>query len=386
MNLFSNDDLELLAHHREEPSVSVYLPLERGGPQKKEDEIRLKNMLREVERQLAEEGIREGEIEQLLESGYRLLNDLPYMEHDSDGLAMFIAPELFRYYRLPARFTELAVVSDEFHIKPLIPLLTDDGRYYVLALSQNKVRLLQCTHYSLREVELKDTPTSMAEALRFDEVQSMHQGHAGGPTGAGNRGGMVFHTQADDSDKAVHKENVHQFLHQVENGIRKLLSGQKAPLVLAGVEEIRAMYAQANTYPHLVEGGLDGNPDRMKSADLQRAAWDLVEPRFTKAREDAIAAYWQLAGGERASERLTEVLQAAEIGRVQFLLVDLERQRWGSFDPRHSVISVHEEEEPGDEDLVNRAALHTLLHGGRVFALESERMPDGQLVAAVFRY
>jgi hypothetical protein len=41
------------------------------------------------------------------------------------------------------------VVTDRFHIKPLLPLLSGDGRFYVLALSQSEVRLLQGTRYSV---------------------------------------------------------------------------------------------------------------------------------------------------------------------------------------------------------------------------------------------
>ena len=41
-----------------------------------------------------------------------------------------------------------------------------DGIFYVLALSQNEVRLLQATRHSVREIDLTGVPQSMAEALR----------------------------------------------------------------------------------------------------------------------------------------------------------------------------------------------------------------------------
>ncbi len=385
MNLLTNDDLELLAHHREEPCVSVFAPLRRGGPEKKQNTIRLKNMFREVEKQLDEAGLRHKEQQQLLEPARGLMDGMHVWKQDSDGLAVFISPELFRYYRLPAHFQELAVVSDQFHIKPLLPLLTGDGRFYVLALSQKEVRFLQCTHHSLRELELRGVPTSLQEALKFDYDEEHLQFHSGVPA-RGRRGGAVFHAQADDSDRAVHKKNVRMFLEQLESGVSEMLSGQKAPLVLAGVPEIRALYREVNHYGNLVEDGIDGSPDRVKSEELQQKAWEIVQPRFEQAKEQAVAAYRRFAGTDRASDDLNEVLEAAAQGRVEVLLTDLDRHEWGRFDPERGFIYLHYRQEGGDEDLLDWAAVHTLLHGGTVFALQTDQMPDGAEVGAVYRY
>jgi hypothetical protein len=54
-------------------------------------------------------------------------------------------------------------------MKPLLPLLSGDGQFYILALSQNGVRLLQGTRYSVSEVELEDIPGDLAETLRHDD-------------------------------------------------------------------------------------------------------------------------------------------------------------------------------------------------------------------------
>lgn len=387
MNLFTSEDLELLAQHREERCISMFMPLKRGGPQKRTSEIRLKNHIQEAEKWLEQEDLRPGEIEEILEPARKLLNDMPFLEHDADGLAVFIAHDLFRYYRVPVELPSVVVVSDEFHVKPFIPLLTEDGRYFVLAISANDVRLLQCTRFSTRTCNLKDTPTSLEEFGRFDQVQRHEETHAARPGGwQQGKGGVMYHTQADDSDRRVWKENMRQFLSAVQNGVKRVLGDQKVPLVLAGVEEIRSIYREVNAYGRLLEEAVDGNPDRLKDADLQAAGWRLVEPEFQRLRQEAVGAYRQLSGTDRTLNSLDRVVQAAEQGVVQVLLADLEREQWGTVDPETSLVDIHTEEQPGDEDLVNHAALHTLLHGGRVFALPSEEMPDGDLAAAILRY
>jgi hypothetical protein len=53
---------------------------------------------------------------------------------------------------------------------------------------------------------------------------------------------------------------------------------------------------------------------------------------------------------------------------------------------RHNAICLHEEAELGDQDLLDFAAVHTLLNGGTVYAVEPGRVPDGALLVAIFRY
>jgi hypothetical protein len=385
MDLFTGDDLALLARHRKQPSVSVFSPLERGGPARKANEIRLKDLLSEAARRLADQGRRQPEVDDLMAHPRQLLEDMHFLKQDSDGLAVFVAPGLFRHYNLPAAFEPITVVSDRFHVKPLVPMLNEDGRFYVLALSQNSVRLLQCSRYHSRALDLRDTPKSLAEALRFDEPQDQRSAHSGGPTGSG-RGGMVFHTQANDSDKSVHKENVHQFLHQVENGVTRILTGEKAPLVVAAVRNVCSSYGEVNTYPHLVEGHADGNPDRARDEDLRAEGWAIVEPLFNKARQDAAALYERFAGTDKASGKLHEVLRAAEAGRVLVLLTARSRQVWGAWNPQKGRAEVHDEEQKGDEDLLNRVTVEALLHGASVFTLDPEEMPEARMAAAVYRY
>ena len=63
-------------------------------------------------------------------------------------------------------------VGERFHVKPLLPLFAGDGRYFVLALNLDNVRLLAGSHYSLAEMDLPDTPRSLEEALKYDEFET----------------------------------------------------------------------------------------------------------------------------------------------------------------------------------------------------------------------
>jgi len=57
---------------------------------------------------------------------------------------------------------------------------------------------------------------------------------------------------------------------------------------------------------------------------------------------------------------------------------------------RHSYgipyLRLHKTAKPDDEDLLDFAAIQTFLHGGTVYAVEPEKVPDDAPLAAVFRY
>jgi hypothetical protein len=60
--------------------------------------------------------------------------------------------------------------------------------------------------------------------------------------------------------------------------------------------------------------------------------------------------------------------------------------QWGAFDPTTGKVDVHDEPQPGDEDLLDRAALDTFTNRGTVYVVEPAQMPDKSPIAAVFRY
>lgn len=395
MNILNEDELRMLAEECERGCVSIYLPTHRAGKEAEGDSISLKNLLDEAEERLIARGLGPPEVQDLLEPARTLVVDDLFWQHQSDGLALFISPGFLRYYRLPLPFEELVVVGDRFHLKPLLSLFSADGRFYILALSQDEVRLLQGSRYSVGEINLEEAPSRLAEALKWDEMERQTQFHTttatpqGRSAPRGARGGRpaVFHGHGVESG-ADHKEHVLRYFQRVDEGVREILGGERAPLVLAAVDYLHPIYEQANDYPRLLEEGIVGNPENLSAGELHERAWAIVEPIFARDREEAAEGYRQLAGegSDRASGSVEEIVPAAAFGRVDTLFVALGVHVWGAFDPDENAVAVHEEAEPGDADLLDLAAVHTLLNSGTTYAVDADQVPGESPAAALFRY
>jgi hypothetical protein len=383
MDLLTRDTLKALMQHEEKWCVSLYMPAHRTAPETLQDPIRFKNLLRQAEERLVSGGLRAADAGQLLVPAEQLLDNHRFWQHQSDGLATFLAPDVAYYYRLPLRFDELVVVTERFHLKPLLPLLTGDGRFYVLALSQNAVRLLQCTRHHVSEVDLEGMPTSLDEALKYDDPERQLQFHTGTPPGTGRRPAM-FHGHGVGIDDS--KDNILRYCQQLDAGMRTLLKGEQAPMVLAAVDYLMPIYREANTYGHLLDDGVSGNPEGLRVEELQAQAWQVVEPHFRQAQEEALSQYHRLAGTGRTSTETRDILPAAAHGRVECLFVAVGVQQWGAYDHNSDTLQVHQEVEPGDEDLLDLAAVLTISNSGTVYAVEPTSVPGNGPVAAIYRY
>jgi len=363
--------------------VSLFMPTHRAGRKMEQDPIRFKNLLREVEDRLVAKGLRSPEARAMLEAPRRLLLDTAFWQRQSDGLAMFFTKSQLDFFRLPYPFDELVVISRRFHVKPLLPFLTGDGRFYILALSQNGVRLLEGTRDAVDEINFETAPQSLSEAFLVEPSEKQLQFHTGTPSGAGMRRRAMFF--GHDATKEE-KNRITRWFGMIDKELSKLLEGGKSPLVLAGVEYLLSLYREANTCPHLVDKGIPGNPEELRPEELHSHAWTIVQPVFIQSRQKAAADYLKLAGTGQTATRVEEVVPAAIQGRVEILFVALGVQVWGRFDPNTYTVHVHDAPEPGDEDLLDLAAIHSWLNRGVVYAVAPEDMPGGNHLAAIFRY
>jgi hypothetical protein len=169
MITLSRDELKTLMEKHQGLCISIFMPTFRSGAESRQNQIRFKNLLRTAEEKLLAKGLRPQEIKTLLEPAQALPGNVLFWRKQSDGLALFLSTDLFRSFRLPENFAEMLTVADSFYIKPLLPLLGSDNRFYILALSQKEIRLLEGTGQNVQEMEMDSVPGSLAEALRYDE-------------------------------------------------------------------------------------------------------------------------------------------------------------------------------------------------------------------------
>lgn len=390
MDLITREEIKALLDQPPQNSVSIYMPIHPAGPEVRQDPVRFKNLVKEAEERLIDAGLEQNQAMELLAKAHQLDNQNFWDQLGEQGLAIFISKDIFRYYAFPVDFKELVVVTDRFHIKPLLPILNGNGRFYILTLSQKDVKFFEGTHYSVKEVEVENLPKSLDQALNYDDTAKEGQFRMatskGGTSNSFSQPG-AFHGQGSP-DRDKHQEDILQFFGIINDTLHEKLRNQQAPLVLAGVEYLMPLYREANTYKHLMAEGITGNVKIESAKELHEQAWSIVEPYFQKSQHEVLDRFNELFGSNTgmASNDIKEIVSAAYYQRVDSLVVTVGQQQWGLFDPTSETVYLHSEQETGDEDLLDFAAAHTLLNGGTVYAVSPEQVPYSTPVVAIFRY
>ncbi len=391
---FSRDELRELLTHEIGPLVTITMPIVRTGSDQQQNLARFKNLIREAERLLLEWGIDKRDITPIMAPAWELL-DGEDAAFQRDGLAVFIstAPHTMRYYNVSIPLDEKAIVADRFYVKPLFPALIDEERFYVLTVSQNQVHFLEAAGSELRQIDVPGLPENMDEALqlqsegRNEGVKAV--GASGRPdapgtqTGIGGQSGSYAGHGAGEEDK---KEYIQQYFHLINNALQPILKDKDAPLVLVAVDYQHPIYKQANTYKHLTEEGIIGNPTGYTAQDILQKAHEIVDPLFRQDQQTDKDRYQELFHKNQASNRPNDILQAAHMGRIDALFVPLDAALWGTYDFNTNRLAVHDTQQPGDADLLDLAATQTILNGGQVYAVPRQDMPDDSMIAAIYRY
>lgn len=369
--------------HRGPWCVSIYLPTFRIGSDALQNPIRLKNLLRTAEEELVDRGLATAEARKHLAPARHLLDDGGFWKEVSEGCAIFLAEGFQRFSRLPIVFQELAVVCNRFHIKPLLPLISCEDRFFILAVSENVVRLLEGSRWRTRRIELAHLPKNLVEALNYDQPEIIHHCHSGQP-GSGGQMGLVFHGQGGAADAA--KGELLEYFRRIDDALQQYLAAERAPLIFAGVDFLFPIYQQANGYRYLQEQHISGNTDAWSEAELHDRAWALVEPVFQQTRDAALARYGQVAGGPLGPDEVASVLRACSQGAVDTLLVDPTQQQWGTFDAERGQVHLDPVQQSRNEDLIDLGVALTLSHRGSVIPVAPDYLPSGSAVAALLRY
>jgi hypothetical protein len=390
MNLFSRAELKTLLEIHEWPCISLYIPTFHAGPQVLGNAVRYKKLLSEAESHIIEKGMSAPKAREFLHEARQIHDDISFWQHQLDGFVLLLAPGIMAHRKLPYPVEEHLAISDRFCVKPILPAFTNNGRFYILALSKSWVRLYRASRYEMTEVELPDVPRSLAEAMKYEDYQKLFTFHQSqGPTTSGGGHAEIRHGSGGETD--YEKNEILRFFQMVNPAVQKAVLQAPGPVVLAGVEYMQAIYREADGRLGKMDEWVDGHPESFSIREIHERAWNIVAPVFRQDQISASAAFLELSnrengGNRRAWSDIARVLIAGRDGRVQFLFIPLNSVKWGHFETETGEVRFDDVRKHDSEDLFERAAIETFVTGGDVYAVQPEEMPGRRPIAAVLRY
>jgi hypothetical protein len=365
------------------PAVTLFLPVHLPGSGRRKLTARIQAAVAAAEQKLTERQTVSTLVRGLLDPVAELAGGLA-AEAAGETLAVFRSDEQLRHYWLPEKVEDKIVVADNFFIRPLLKTLESERSFYILALSQKDIRLLHATESSAEEVDLTGrVPRSLAEYLQTSKPDHTMDNRTSSGPASGSSKGVMFTTS---TDREARDEYLLHFYKDVSRGVSDLLRGQdKTPLVACGVEYELALFERVNTWQNTCPEGVRGAPNGLTGGEMHARALECVNKQYEREIEEVLAQH-NRQGGEAATAGVNEIVKAAYDGRVLHLFAADNAQAMGNFDEATHRARTHQIPRSGDEDLINAAALQTILHGGRVSVLPQSRVPGNRPLAANMRY
>jgi hypothetical protein len=177
-----------------------------------------------------------------------------------------------------------------------------------------------------------------------------------------------------------------QYARQIDQALRLLLNGVDLPLILASAEPIDSIYRSVNTYPHLLETSLAGNPEAASDAELAEGARRLLDDVYQAELSTIRETYALRTSQRRASADIADVARAATYGLIDTVLVDIDEVVPGSVDEETGAVSFDDAGDAVNYGVVDEIVKRVWLNGGKVLAVRREDIPGEGSVAAILRY
>src|SRR5919109_1001640 len=240
--------VERLLSVRAGPCVTIYVATSPITQEAQAARIELKNLAAEAIGQLEGEEVDRGVVPELREALDELGEDEDFWAEQARSLAIFAAPGMLRTYRLPNRLGNSVEVADRFFIKPLLRAVTFPQAAFVLALAAGSVRLVEVLpDEGPFIVNVPDLPSDAASAAGKSSIADRSPSRR---------------LQGSEGQKVL----LRQYARKVDQALRGVLTGLELPLILAATEPLESIFRSLNTYPHLADTGIGGNPHGLSDA------------------------------------------------------------------------------------------------------------------------
>jgi protein required for attachment to host cells len=376
------NDLAELAGSTGFPRLSIYMPTHKTFPEAEQDPIRLSNALKEAEKQLAEADV--GGREDLISAARQRTEDHTFWRYQDHGLAVLIEDGATRWLKLPKEVPELTIVGERYHVRPLIDIFADSGRFHILAATRDSVRFFDAAEREFEEMKVDDLPSSLDEVKSRTDFEDQTGYHA---RSRGSAASPKYHALGESAEdyEAVELE---QFARSVAKAVDNHLSGDAAPLILVAQPRLLGRLRQELRYGNVAEDDVQRDPTSLGDKELHAKAWTIAGPLLREPR-DALrerCRAWIEGADIPASDDLQELICSADEGRIGTLLLAPDANVWGQYDEQRRLVSRSEDNAPDNEDLLNLLAVKTLMHGGEVISLSHDLAEKAGPAVGLYRY
>jgi hypothetical protein len=177
-----------------------------------------------------------------------------------------------------------------------------------------------------------------------------------------------------------------RYFQAVDRSLFPRLDEERCPIILAGIDELSAIYQRISKSHALLEDSVTRNAGDLPAGELHARTWEVAASYFSRGEQAAVNIFRNKLGTGLVVEDLQSVLTAACQGRVETLFVVGNEQVWGVFDTGELQMVLKNQNDDRSVDLLDEAVFQTLCKKGKVYIKERQDMPVDTTACAYLRF
>jgi len=373
--MITKQDIKKLQEHQGYPCVSLFIRTHKTMPEKLQDPIRVKDMIKEATEKLFAE-FEKGEVLDLVKALDNLSSQIDYT-NSLDGVALFVSRDFARAYIMPFVAQSKIVIDKIFATKELVRGMSISKPYWVLSISHKPARLFKGQGSHL--VEVIDSPELVQNMQGFPfqlnyEVTSDREKEAYG---------------VGDLDASYLSHQLDQFMHQLDDQLAKKLVHEHLPLVIMGTPKNRAEFEKITKFKKDIIAQIEGDYTHLSVPEIENIVNKHMAEYFAKEEARTIANFTEAVGKEHCVFGIKDVWRQALNGKIRALIIEENYEAPAYIDVKNpdEIILYDKSNVPGgNQDLTDDIVNRVFHSKGQVHFVKEGALAKFEKVAAILWY
>ena len=353
--------LDKLATKENTPCVTISLNTHRTHPDNEQDEVQLRNLLKEAEDRIIKE-FGKRPVSSLLESLSEIENEID-VNFNLDSLHIFLSNDTKEIIRSAWPINENGVyISDSFNILSLMKSYIRSEEYSILLLSQSSVNLYNTINDCIVD-EIKNEHFPITENRQYSSNPE----------------------RVSDSKRM--DDLVREYLNKIDKAVVKMNSETGLDCVVICTEDNYSRLMQVADKPSIYIGYASIDYNDTEKHTIAAQGWKLIEDLQHNRRKEAIEEIKEAVGQDAVLTDLQEIFQASVDGRGDLLIVHQDfSQPVVMTGDRTFELTDDRTDENAIDDITSNIAWAVLSKSGRVIFTGKDEIKDIGDIALKTRY
>ncbi|REC49569.1 baeRF3 domain-containing protein [Chryseobacterium pennipullorum] len=350
------EKLQKLAHETNEPCVSISLNTHRTFPENQQDEIVLKNLIKEAENRVIDEyGKRPAAA--VLEKLENIAGKIDH-QHNLESLHLFLSADTEEIIKSTWESRGNVVEVDEkFAVRPIIKAAVRAQEYLILVLTQSGTKLYEA---------LNDSIVSEIREDGFPFPQNPF---------------YITHSDVRSDAKQVDNQ-IKEYFNRVDKSVVEIHKKLNLNVVVISTADNFSKLLEVADMPQIYIGHQNKNYDSAEEHHIVEQAYEIVKAQQKEKRTLAIEEVKEAVAQGTVLTDLQEIYQAAIDGRGDLLIVHQDFEQPVKMIDERTFEYVDDSKEPGVvDDIVSLISWDVFSKKGRVhFTHQDELLELGEIV------